>query len=71
LDGDIAVFTKYLRTENESKDVLQALETLSDEQHASWQAAVEGIEQLMEKDWCLVDTIADQINNASRTPLNE
>jgi hypothetical protein len=71
LDGDIAVFTKYLRTENESKDVLQALETLSDEQHASWQAAVERIEQLMEKDWCLVDTIADQINNASRTPLNE
>jgi hypothetical protein len=30
-----------------SEDVFQALETLSNEQHASWQAAVERIEELM------------------------
>jgi hypothetical protein len=38
---------KYLKTEGASKDVLQTLETLSNEQHASWQAAFERIEELM------------------------
>ena len=47
LDDDVAILTKYLKTEGASKDVLQALETLSNEQHASWQAAVERIEELM------------------------
>ena len=49
LDEDIAILTKYLKTEGASKDVLQAFETLSNEQHASWQAAVERIEELMQK----------------------
>jgi hypothetical protein len=47
LDDDIAILTKYLKTEGASEDVFQALETLSNEQHASWQAAVERIEELM------------------------
>jgi len=49
LDDDIAILTKYLKTEGASNDVLQALETLSNEQHASWQAAVKRIEELMGK----------------------
>jgi hypothetical protein len=48
LDDDIAILTKYLKTEGASKDVFKALEMLSNEQHASWQAAVELIENLME-----------------------
>lgn len=47
LDDDIAVLTKYLKTEGASKDVMKILETLSHEQHASWQSAVEQIEELM------------------------
>jgi hypothetical protein len=47
LDDDIAILTKYLKTEGASKDVFQTLETLSNEQHASWEAAVERIEELM------------------------
>jgi hypothetical protein len=47
LDDDIAILTKYLRTEGAFKDVTEVLETLSNEQHASWQAAVERIEELM------------------------
>lgn len=47
LDDDIAILTKYLKTEGASKDVLQALDTLSNEQHAIWQAAMERIENLM------------------------
>src|SRR5271163_1302004 len=50
LDDDIATLTKYLKTEGASKDVLQALEALSNEQHARWQAAVERIEELMEEE---------------------
>ena len=48
MDDDIAILTKYLKTEGASKDVFKALEMLSNEQHASWQAAVELIENLME-----------------------
>jgi hypothetical protein len=47
LDDDIAILTKYLKTENASKEVMKALETLSNEQHACWQATVERIEDLM------------------------
>ncbi|MBB5329411.1 hypothetical protein [Tunturiibacter gelidoferens] len=50
LDDDIAVLTKYLKTEGASKIVMRVLETLSNEQHASWLAAVERIEELMEKE---------------------
>jgi hypothetical protein len=49
LDDDIAILTKYLKTEGASKDVTAVLETLSNEQHASWQAAMERIEELMQK----------------------
>jgi hypothetical protein len=48
LDDDIAILTKYLKTEGASKDVLQALDTLSNEQHASWQAAVERIKSVLQ-----------------------
>jgi hypothetical protein len=48
LDDDIAILTKYLKTAGASNDVAKVLETLSNEQHASWQAAVERIEELME-----------------------
>jgi hypothetical protein len=47
LDDDIAVFTKYLKTEGASKDVMDVLDHLSNEQHASWEAAIERIEELM------------------------
>jgi hypothetical protein len=49
LDDDIVILTKYLKTEGASKDVLQALETLSNEAHASWQTAVQRIEELLEE----------------------
>jgi hypothetical protein len=50
LDDDIAILTKYLKTEGASREVMEALETLSNEQHASWQAAVQRIEELIGDD---------------------
>jgi hypothetical protein len=47
LDDDIAILRKYLTTEGTSKAAIDALETLNNELHASWQAAVERIEELM------------------------
>jgi hypothetical protein len=47
LDDDIAILRKYLATEGASKAAIDALETLNNELHASWQAAVERIEELM------------------------
>jgi hypothetical protein len=49
LDDDIAILVKYLKTEAASKAAIDALETLSNEVHASWQATVERIEELMEE----------------------
>lgn len=49
LDDDIAILTNYLKTERAPKAAIDALETLNNEQHASWQAAVERIEELMEE----------------------
>jgi hypothetical protein len=46
LDDDIAILTKYL---NAPKAAIDTLETLSNEAHASWQAAVERIEELLEE----------------------
>ena len=43
MDDDIEILKKYLKTEGASKEVMEALETLSYEQHGSWQAAVERI----------------------------
>ena len=50
LDDDIEILKKYLKTEGASKEVLQALEALSNEQHAGWQVTVERIEKLMEEE---------------------
>jgi hypothetical protein len=50
LDDDIAILTKYLKTEGAPKAAIDALEALSNEQHASWQAAVERIEEVMEEE---------------------
>jgi len=50
LDDDIAIFTIYLKTEGAPKAALNALETLSNEIHASWQSAVEQIEEALEED---------------------
>jgi hypothetical protein len=47
MDDDIAILTKYLKTEGASRGVMDVLDHLSNEQHASWQAAVERIEELM------------------------
>jgi hypothetical protein len=49
LDDDIAILVKYLKREGASKAAIDALETLSNEVHASWQATVERIEELMEE----------------------
>jgi hypothetical protein len=49
LDDDIAILVKYLKTEGASKAAIDALGTLSNEAHASWQATVERIEELMEE----------------------
>jgi hypothetical protein len=50
LDDDIAILTKYLKTEGAPKAAIDALEAFSNEQHASWQAAVERIEEFMEEE---------------------
>ena len=47
LDDDIAILIKYLKSEGASKSVLETLESLSNEQHASWQATIERIDELM------------------------
>ncbi|NYF88899.1 hypothetical protein RBB79_05120 [Tunturiibacter empetritectus] len=48
LDDDIEILKKYLKTERASKAAIDALETLSNEAHVSWQSAVEQIEDVME-----------------------
>jgi hypothetical protein len=50
LDDDIAILTKYLKTEGAPKAAIDALETLSNEAHASWESAMERIEELMEEE---------------------
>jgi hypothetical protein len=49
LDDDIAILTKYLKTEGAPKAVIDALEALSSEQHESWKTAVERITELLEE----------------------
>jgi hypothetical protein len=48
LDDDIAILAKYLKTEGAPKEATDALDTLSNEQHASWQATVERIKDLLQ-----------------------
>jgi hypothetical protein len=47
LDDDIEILKKYLKTEAAPKAAIDALEALSNEAHASWQSAVEQIEDVM------------------------
>ena len=49
LEGDIAILTKYLKTQNVPKGAIEALEGLSREQEESWKSAVERIEELLEE----------------------
>jgi hypothetical protein len=48
LDDDIAILSKYLKTEGASKTTIDALNTLSNQVHTEWQTAVEQIEELFE-----------------------
>jgi hypothetical protein len=48
LDDDIAILSKYLKTEGAPKTATEALDTLSHEVHTKWQTAVEEIEELLE-----------------------
>jgi hypothetical protein len=48
LDDDIAVLKKYMKTEDAPTATIVALDILSNELHASWQAAVERIDELIE-----------------------
>ena len=48
LDDDIAILAKYLKTEGAPKEATDVLDTLSNEQHASWQATVERIKDLLQ-----------------------
>jgi hypothetical protein len=47
LDDDIALLTKYLRSQTVPKAALNALEALSSEVHENWKSAVEKIEELL------------------------
>jgi hypothetical protein len=49
LDDDVAILTKYLKTQNTPKATISALEGLRIEQHESWKTAVERIEELLEE----------------------
>jgi hypothetical protein len=49
LDDDIAILTKYMKTEGASKNAIDVLDQLSNEVHASWQSAIERIEKLIEE----------------------
>jgi hypothetical protein len=48
LDDDIAILTKYLKTEDVPKAVISTLERMSSEQRESWKKAIERIEELLE-----------------------
>jgi hypothetical protein len=49
LDDDIAILTKYLKTEGAPKAAISILEGMSTEQQESWKKAVERIEKLLEE----------------------
>jgi hypothetical protein len=49
LDDDIAILTKYLKTEGAPKAAISMLEGISNEQHKSWKTAVERIVELLEE----------------------
>lgn len=49
LDDDIAILTKYMKTEGAPKAVIDVLEALRSDQREGWYAAAERIAQLMKK----------------------
>jgi hypothetical protein len=49
LGEDIAILTKYLKTQNVPKAAVDALDELSRQQQESWEAALERIEELLEE----------------------
>jgi hypothetical protein len=49
LEDDIAILTKYLKTQDAPKPVIEALEGLSSQQKKSWKTAIEKVEELLEE----------------------
>ena len=49
LGEDIAILTKYLKTQNVPRAAVDALEGLSRKQQESWETALERIEELLEE----------------------
>ena len=49
LEDNIAILTKYLKTQDVPKAVIDALVGLSSEQHKNWKKAIEQIEELLEE----------------------
>jgi hypothetical protein len=49
LDDDLAILTKYLKTEGAPKAAISMLEDMSNEQHENWKTAVERIGELLEE----------------------
>jgi hypothetical protein len=49
LNDDIAILTKYLKTQGAPKAAIDLLEVLSSEQRESWSTAVEKIEDLLKE----------------------
>jgi hypothetical protein len=49
LEGDIAILTKYLKTQNVPKAVIDVLEGLGRKEEEIWKTTVERIEELLEE----------------------
>jgi hypothetical protein len=48
LDDDLDILKAYLKTQHAPKEAIEALESLTVEQHVSWKKAVERIKKLLE-----------------------
>ena len=49
LEDDIAILTKYFKTQNAPKAVIDTIEGLSGEQQESWDNAIDRIKKLLEE----------------------
>jgi hypothetical protein len=49
LDDDVDILKAYLKTQHAPKAVIEALESLTVEQHVSWKKAVDRIKKLLEE----------------------
>jgi hypothetical protein len=47
IDDDVDVLKRYLKTRHAPKAMIEALESLTVEQHVSWKKVVERIEKLL------------------------